>query len=232
MISQCEAAQKVGWLEDRAVVPLEFHELSAAEEVVEVAPWIDHEQHWKAQIASLEENLIEEKENGRILAEQRCREAEARVRDEMSVETEKRIGIERATIVDALREFSRERERYFDEVEAEVVGLALAIARRVLHREASLDPLLLQAAVRVALGKVAGESNITLRVAETRGQRWRDTLAAEQGEKTVTVVEDHDLDEEELVIATEVGRVELGVGAQLKEIERGFFDLLKKRPTQ
>jgi len=28
-----------------------------------------------------------------------------------------------------------------------------------------------------------------------------------------------------------VGKVELGVSAQLSEIERGFFDLLQKRPA-
>ena len=37
-------------------------------------------------------------------------------------------------------EFRRERSRYFAGVEAEVVKLALAIAARVLHREAKLDP--------------------------------------------------------------------------------------------
>jgi flagellar assembly protein FliH len=33
------------------------------------------------------------------------------------------------------------------------------------------------------------------------------------------------------VIDTNVGTVELGVDAQLQEIERGFFDLMQRRPA-
>jgi flagellar assembly protein FliH len=33
------------------------------------------------------------------------------------------------------------------------------------------------------------------------------------------------------VLDTNVGRVELGVSAQLEEIERGFFDLMQQRPA-
>ena len=50
---------------------------------------------------------------------------------------------ERSVVLKACEEFRRERARYFAGVEAEVVKLALAIAARVLHREAKLDPLLL-----------------------------------------------------------------------------------------
>jgi flagellar assembly protein FliH len=34
----------------------------------------------------------------------------------------------------------------------------------------------------------------------------------------------------ECVLETSVGRVELGVSAQLEEIETGFYDLLQQRP--
>ena len=43
----------------------------------------------------------------------------------------------------ALLEFQHEREDYFNRIEPEVVQLALAIARKILHREAQIDPLLL-----------------------------------------------------------------------------------------
>jgi flagellar assembly protein FliH len=35
----------------------------------------------------------------------------------------------------------------------------------------------------------------------------------------------------ECVLETNIGRVELGVSAQLAEIEKGFFDLLQMRPA-
>ncbi|MBS1798840.1 MAG: hypothetical protein JSS95_03350 [Acidobacteria bacterium] len=231
MISPYDAAQTMEKPEERVVAPLEFHELRAIEEMVEAAQWVDSDQRWREQIASLEAKLVLEKGSARVLVEEARREAQVRTREEIFSEMEKRIDEERSRIAGVVREFGRERERYFVEVEDEVAGLALAIARRVIHREASLDPLLLRAAVRVALDKVAGESNVTLRVAEGRGQRWRDALATERGDVAVAIVEGSELQVEELVLETSVGRVDLGVNAQLKEIERGFFDLLKKRPT-
>ena len=76
----------------------------------------------------------------------------------------------------ACEQFGRERARYFAGVEAEVVKLALAIAARVLHREAKLDPLLLAGAVRVALEKVAEDSAMVLRVPVEEVEMWRESF--------------------------------------------------------
>ena len=48
-----------------------------------------------------------------------------------------------AAIAAAVTEFARQRTDYFRRVESEAVRLALSIARKVLHREAQMDPLLL-----------------------------------------------------------------------------------------
>jgi flagellar biosynthesis/type III secretory pathway protein FliH len=55
-------------------------------------------------------------------------------------EFEKKLAAEKQALVQTVREFARERETYFQRVEAEVVGLAVAIARKILHREARLTP--------------------------------------------------------------------------------------------
>lgn len=110
----------------------------------------------------------------------------------------------------------------------EVVKLALAIAARVLHREAKLDPLLLAAVVRVALEKVAEDSTTVLRVPKEEESRWRDMLVAQP---SVQVMGDERLAAGDCVLETNVGKVELGVKAQLSEIEKGFFDLLQQRPA-
>jgi hypothetical protein len=49
-------------------------------------------------------------------------------------------------------------------VEHEVVELALAVAARILRREAQMDPLLLTGAVRVALGQLSGSTEVRVRV--------------------------------------------------------------------
>ena len=45
------------------------------------------------------------------------------------------------------------------------------------------------------------------------------------------IVGDERLRAGECVLETNVGKVELGVSAQLEEIERGFFDLMQQRPA-
>jgi flagellar assembly protein FliH len=132
--------------------------------------------------------------------------------------------------VKACKEFVRERARYFAGVEAEVVKLALAIAARVLHREATLDPLLLTGVVRVALEKVAEDNATVLRVPVGAVEMWREAFVASP-ESSLQVVGDERLAAGECVLDTNVGRVELGVSAQLEEIERGFFDLMQQRPA-
>jgi flagellar assembly protein FliH len=151
-------------------------------------------------------------------------------REEVAVEYERRVGTERRKVLRTCNEFRRERETYFATVEAGVVKLALAIAARVLHREVKLDPMLLQAVVKVALSKVMDESGTVLRVPMEDASAWRELMQAEDA-SMVEVSGDSRLEAGECVLETSVGRVELGVGAQLEEIEKGFFDLLQQRPV-
>jgi flagellar assembly protein FliH len=182
------------------------------------------------QIAAMERQLtLQEQEAGaRIEAAQRAAKIESR--QEWEEELEERVATERARVAHACEEFGRERARYFTDVEGEVVKLALAIAARVLHRETNLDPLLLTAAVRLALEKVADNSAMELHVPVAEVERWREAMAVE-AESRVQFVGDERLSAGECILETSVGRVELGVKAQLEEIEKGFFDLLQQRPA-
>lgn len=159
----------------------------------------------------------------------RC-EARAAARLEWEQELEERIAEERAGISKACEEFAGARAKYFAGVESEVVKLALAIAARVLHREATLDPLLLTGVVRVALEKVAEDSATVLRVPANAVGRWREVFLVSP-ESSMQVIGDERLAAGDCVLDTNVGRVELGVSAQLEEIQRGFFDLMHQRPV-
>ena len=157
-------------------------------------------------------------------------EAAAEARLLWQAELEERIAEERSRLQRVEEEFRQQRTRYFAGVEGEIVRLALAIAARVLHREAKLDPLLLTGVVKVALEKVAKDSTVVLRVPASELERWREAFVANQ-ESALKLVGDEQLGAGECVLETNVGRVELGVSAQLEEIERGFFDLLQQRPA-
>jgi len=130
----------------------------------------------------------------------------------------------------AVEQFAEERRSYFARVEAELVRLALSIAARILHREVQVDPLLVAALVRIAIEKMRDGSSVTVRVAAADAAGWRTRLDAKIGESDVEIVEDAQLGPHGCVLETRLGSVEFGIEAQLKEIERGFFDLLAHRP--
>ena len=130
----------------------------------------------------------------------------------------------------ALEAFGRQRDEYLARVEQETVRLALAIAERILHREAQMDPLLLTGAVRVALGQLAETTVVRLRVPAVQCAMWTEMLRLMPGlPLRPEVVADAEMQEAEAVLEAELGSVDLGVRAQIAEIERGFFDLLDAR---
>jgi len=138
----------------------------------------------------------------------------------------------RAGISAALSDFVRERDDYYQKVEAEVVKLALSVARHILHREAQVDPLLLAGLVRVALEKIESRAGTVLRVNPIHAQEWKTHLAQHmQPQHTPEVSEDPTLDLDRCVIETSLGTTEIGIELQLEEIEHGFMDLLAQRPA-
>ena len=142
------------------------------------------------------------------------------------------LGAERATIAQALREFAREREGYFCRVEAEVVKLAVQIARKILHREVQVDPLLLAGVVRVALDKVAAGTSVRLRVHPEHVYAWHDFFANQQELRPLPEIRgDATLGMGQCVLETAMGTTDLTLESQLAEVERGFFDLLAQRPV-
>ncbi len=136
---------------------------------------------------------------------------------------------ERQGVSRALEEFVREKQRYFAGLEKEVVQLSLAIAARVLHREAGMDPMFLAGAARVALEEVKDDRDAVLRVAVEDAAAWAATMQREG--RAVEVRADPSLTKGECFLEAANGSVELGVRAQLQEIEHGFFELLGRNPA-
>lgn len=130
----------------------------------------------------------------------------------------------------AVKEFAQTRDHYFARVEREVVELSLAIASRILQRETQVDPLLLAGAVRVALGQLSETTTVELHVPARTHEMWSEMLRLMPNLPVIpTLVAGSEMKDGECVLTTEVGRVDLSVHAQLKEIERGFLDLLSHR---
>lgn len=153
-------------------------------------------------------------------------DAESKMRSEF----ERKIEFESKKVVQALVDFEREQKDYFVRVESEVVQLALAIAGKILHREAQVDPMLLTAIVHIALGQLKEGSSATIRVRPEQATRWREQVASRDMKLSVKVAEDAELERGDCILETDLGAVNFSLEAQLKEVERGFFDVLAVKP--
>ena len=131
----------------------------------------------------------------------------------------------------AVRDFAQQRSDYFRRVESELVRLAMAIARKVLHREAQMDPLLLAGVVRVALDQMQAGTRLTLRTSPGEVEAWRQFCAKDlEDRQGIEVVADTSLEFHQCVLQAEAGSTEISLEGQLQEIESGFFDLLEAHP--
>jgi len=203
------------------VVPLEYPRVTE-DEPVETAGWsAAMDERRSAERAAEQERVVE-------AAVRRTREE---TRAEVLAECDERmrndLRVERSAIAHACASLAQERVRYFAEVEREVVKLAVAIAGKILQREVAMDATLLAGVVRVALSKLGDHDGAVLHVPESEMEMWRRAMKS----TNLKVKGDVEMEAGELRLEAAGGVAELGLGAQLVEIERGFFDLLDKRPA-
>jgi flagellar assembly protein FliH len=221
-------------LQARAAEHIEAFSYPADPAAPYVAPalgWMDPEKQGSdasAQTAGFEQRLAEESrrafEAGRARASDEQRQAHA-AEQAAAREREKR------QMASLLEGFQAERDRYLHLVEQEVVRLALAVAARILRREAQMDPLLLTGAVRVALGQLSASTEVCLRVPAADLALWTEAIALLPNLPVKpTVAAEDSLRLGECLLETKLGSVDLGVRSQLGEIERGFFDRAPASP--
>ena len=202
--------------------PMEYRSLGAAQ-----APLIDLEppENLANRVRELERALEQAKraseqqtERARQAAQEHCRLLAGREQAAWRHECG-------AQLVAAIDDFRAHRDDFLARVEHEVVRLALGIAERILHREAQLDPLLLSGAVRVALGQLAESTEVHLRVPAGQKEMWGEMVRLMPGLPLRPDVRgDEGLREGDAILEASLGSVDLGVQAQLDEIERSFFD--------
>jgi flagellar assembly protein FliH len=176
--------------------------------------------------AELEKRLAEEShrsfEAGREKGRQEGRQAEREAQSAAHAAAEQERMRQATQLVGG---FALERERYMHAVEQEVVKLALAVAARILRREAQMDPLLLTGAVRVALGQLSATTEVRLRVPPAEISLWSEAMALLPNLAVKPkILAGEGMRLGDCVIETELGTVDLGIRAQLGVIERGFFD--------
>jgi flagellar biosynthesis/type III secretory pathway protein FliH len=163
-------------------------------------------------------------------AVQRVAAAEQRVVSEMRRHHESQIEALREESATELKRcldrFAEEQSRYFQRAEEEVLQLVLAIARKILQREAELDPDLLRGLVRSALDRMQLKGVARVRVPPQNASMWQ----ADTDHPLWELILDSAVPAGECLVETEVGAASFGLAAQLATVEDALQRLMQQRP--
>ncbi|HLK17608.1 MAG TPA: FliH/SctL family protein [Bryobacteraceae bacterium] len=128
----------------------------------------------------------------------------------------------------AIEEMSGLRKRFRHEAEEDVVALALAIARRILHRELTMAPDALLGLVKAALEKMEAREVHKVRIRPEDAAMVRQFLEKMGLPQKVEVVADPGLERGAAILDSSRGALDASVETQLEEIERGLADLVRR----
>lgn len=171
-------------------------------------------------------------QDGERAIEQRLREAHAAGLREGEAAGQRRAAAELQPVIERLvrsiEEISGLRPRLRREAERDVVQLALAIARRILARELSVDPDAMRGLVLGALERLRSQEISRVRVNPAQQPAVTACLRQTVTDHTVEVIADPACEHGAVVFETERGSLDASVESQLQEIERGLTDRLRR----
>jgi flagellar assembly protein FliH len=160
----------------------------------------------------------------RAAYQQGVQEGQASARQELGGQLEAM----NARMARAIEEMSGMRQRFRQEAEEDVVKLALAIARRVLHRELTVAPDALLGLVKAALEKIEAREVHTVRIRSEDAPMVKQFLGKMGLPQRVEVLSDPGLERGAAIFESSRGTLDASVETQLAEIERGLADLVRR----
>ena len=128
-----------------------------------------------------------------------------------------------------LNELAGMRKRFRAEAEEDTIKLAIAIARRVLRRELSIDPDAILGLVKAAFQRLNARETHRLRVSQRDAETLRDHRARLDLPAKLEISGDASMTPGSAIFETSRGELDASVDSQLAEIERGFTDIMKRR---
>jgi flagellar assembly protein FliH len=133
-----------------------------------------------------------------------------------------------ARLARSVDELASLRRRIRAEAEEDAVRLALAVARKILHREVSVDPEALLGLVKAALQRIDAREIHRLRMHPEDIPVIEGHLAGAALPSRIEVLADPSLERGGAVFETARGNLDASAATQLAEIERGFIDLVRR----
>jgi flagellar assembly protein FliH len=165
--------------------------------------------------------------------QQKVREAHAAGLREGETAGRSRAAAELQPVVERLtrsiQEIANLRGRLRREAEADVVQLALAVARRVVRRELAMDCDALRGLVLAALEKLQGQEISRVKVHPSHAAMVTSCLQQLSTAGHVEVLPDPSREPGSVIFETTRGNLDVSVDSQLQEIERGLADRLRKQ---
>lgn len=141
----------------------------------------------------------------------------------------------RASVESAIARFAKAvedlaglRRRVRAEAEEDAVRLSLAVARKILHREVTIDPESLLGLVKAALQRVDARELNRLRLNPEDIPPLERHLAKLGLPPRLEVVADPSLERGGVILETDRGQLDASIDTQLAEIERGFVDIVRR----
>jgi flagellar assembly protein FliH len=166
------------------------------------------------------------------LCERRVREARAEGQREGEAVGRKRAAAELEPVIARLArsidEVARLRAGLRKEAEGDLVRLALAIAQRILRRQLAVDPEALHGLVLAALEKLQGQEISRVKVHPSHAAAVAAALPPPAGGPPVEVIPDPSCEVGGVVFETTRGNLDASFESQLREIERGLADCLRR----
>lgn len=115
------------------------------------------------------------------------------------------------------------------DAEANLLKLAVEIARRVLRRELTADAEALRGVIQVALERLQSQEICRARVHPEQEAVLRRCLGQPGTARNIEILPDAALERGALIFETARGNLDASVETQLCEIERGLTDRLQRR---
>ena len=128
----------------------------------------------------------------------------------------------------SIEDIAQLRPRLRREAEGDMIRLSLAIARRILRREMSVDPEAMHGLVLGALEKLQSQEIHRVRVHPSRAAAVDACLRQNAPGTSVEVVGDPSREPGTVVFETTRGNLDASIDCQLQEIERGLADRLNR----
>jgi flagellar assembly protein FliH len=132
-------------------------------------------------------------------------------------------------LAESVADLAQTRSALFRSSQADVLRLAMAVARRIIHRELLMSPDVLGGVISVALDRIEEADLHRIRVHPAFVDRIDESLSGRTNGRKVQIVADSSLPLGGCVFETQHGNVEAGIESQLSEIERGLADHLEVR---